>query len=191
MQTEIRADGTMKISGYVNTTGRESRVLADVTGKFVEVIEPGAFARALEKNKTVKMLLNHIENRELARQEDNTLMLYEDNIGLRAEAIIKDSEVIEKARQHRLVGWSFGMYVTEDTKEPGADGITKRTVKALELEEVSIIDDTMTPCYIATSIEARGSKNIMREKRAREVKNKLDEQVDLLADYKARLNKLK
>ena len=192
MQTEIRSDGTMKISGYVNTTGRESRVLTDVTGKFVEIIVPGAFKRALENNKAIKMLLNHDYNRILASQEDGTLKLYEDSIGLRAEAVISDSEVIAKAKQHKLSGWSFGMYVTDETIETGADGISKRSVKALDIDEVSIIDDRMSPCYTATSIETetRGDAEIMRERRARADECILDNNEDPLKAYKERFEKI-
>lgn len=190
MQTEIRADGTMKISGYVNTTGRESRVLTDVTGKFVETIEPGAFKRALENNKVVKMLLNHDYNRILASQEDGTLKLYEDSIGLRAEAVISDTEVITKAKQHKLSGWSFGMYVTDETIEPGADGISKRSVKALDIDEVSIIDDRMSPCYTATSIETRSGAEVMKERRARADECVLDNKEDPLKAYKERFKKI-
>ena len=191
MQTEIRADGTMQIIGYVNTTGRESRVLKDLTGSFVETILPGAFKRALERNRAVMMLLNHNDSRVLAKQEDGTLKLCEDSIGLRAEAIITDKEVIEKAKQKKLIGWSFGMYVTDEEKTPGADGITKRTVKELEIEEVSLIDDRMSPCYTATSIETRSDSERMNEKRAREDACEVDNREDPLLEYKKRLEKLK
>ena len=48
MQVEIRADKkSMAIGGYVNVVGRDSRVLHDKTGPYVEQIMPGAFAKAI------------------------------------------------------------------------------------------------------------------------------------------------
>ena len=47
MKVEIRKDGTALITGYVNVVGRESRVLQDISGEFVEVIEIGKFEREL------------------------------------------------------------------------------------------------------------------------------------------------
>ena len=57
MKVEIRKDGTALITGYVNVVGRESRVLQDISGEFVEVIEPGTFARALSKVDSVGLCL--------------------------------------------------------------------------------------------------------------------------------------
>ena len=59
MKGEIRSDGTAQISGYVNVVDRESRVLHDVSGQFVEVIEAGTFRRALERAEKVGLMFNH------------------------------------------------------------------------------------------------------------------------------------
>lgn len=48
MQVEIRADRkSMVVRGYVNVVGRDSRVLHDKQGPYIEQIMPGAFAKAL------------------------------------------------------------------------------------------------------------------------------------------------
>ena len=45
MQVEIRADRkSMVVRGYVNVVGRDSRVLHDKQGPYIEQIMPGAFA---------------------------------------------------------------------------------------------------------------------------------------------------
>jgi hypothetical protein len=81
-------------------------------------------------------------------------VLEEDNIGLRAEITITDKEVVQKARDGKLSGWSFGFIANDDElSTEGKDEI--RTVTDLELLEVSILDDTKAPAYYGTSIEAR------------------------------------
>ena len=160
MKVEIRSDGTALITGYVNVVGRESRVLHDVTGQFVEVIEPGTFRRALEKVDSVGLMFNHVRNVDVV---ENALDLQEDNIGLKAEVVIKDAEIIQRAKENKLTGWSFGFYLGDDKWDIRADGMRRRTVTELDLIEVSILD--VTPAYIATSIEMRGENTALRERR--------------------------
>ena len=159
MRIEIRSD-SVEIDGYVNAVGRDSRPLRDrKTGqRFVEQIVPGAFKRALTKNE-VSLLLNHEPDRVLG-DTTNNLQLYEDSIGLRAHAIVTDAEVIKKAREGKLRGWSFGFYEKNSTEEDASAGLKRRYVEDLELKEVSIIDDRKIPCYEGTSLETRSEELI-------------------------------
>ena len=60
MQVEIRADKkSMTVGGYVNVVGRDSRVLHDKTGPYVEQIMPGAFKKALAADSKVELRFNH------------------------------------------------------------------------------------------------------------------------------------
>lgn len=155
MKISLRTDSVV-IEGYVNAVDRYSRPLFEgAIGKFVERILPAVFKRALAKSQDVKVLLNHDYNRELATTADGTAKLYEDNVGLRAVVTITDAEVVEKARRGKLVGWSFGFEALDDERRTNAEGVVERTIKELDLHEVSIIDDTMLPAYVGTSIEAR------------------------------------
>lgn len=157
MNVEVRGE-TVVITGYVNAIERYSKPIRDnLRGKvqtFIERIKAGVFKTALKRNDDVKVLLNHDWNRELATTKNGTAKLEEDNIGLRAEVIITDAEVVEKARQNRLVGWSFGFYPNADEVGAEGDNVT-RTLTDLDLAEVSILDDTKSPAYYGTSIEAR------------------------------------
>lgn len=151
MKLTIRND-TVEVSGYVNAVGRDSRPLRDADGYFVEQIEPGAFARSLAVRKPV-MLLNHDDGRVLSTVDDG-LVVREDAVGLYASAEISDEEVVEKARAGKLSGWSFGFMPVQQTEET-KDGIRHRLVRNLDLIEVSLLDDTRTPAYIATSVMTR------------------------------------
>ena len=177
MNIEVRNDSVV-ISGYVNAVERWSKPLrANLRGvaqRFIEKIKAGVFRNALKRNDNVKVLLNHNHDRELANTKDGTAILEEDNIGLRAEVTITDPEVVEKARNHKLVGWSFGFYSNSDEVAQEAT-IATRTVTDLDLAEVSILDDTKSPAYYGTSIETRSEGGATLEIR----ENVAEETVDI------------
>ncbi|WP_026694088.1 HK97 family phage prohead protease [Peribacillus kribbensis] len=165
MRIEIRGNQVL-LDGYVNAVARESRVLPSPNGRFKEEIVPKTFERALQKADNVDLLFNHDRDRKLGSIQDQNLELYEDNIGLRAIATVTDDEVIQKAKNGELKGWSFGFISHRDRWEEGQNGIQKRYVEDLDLIEVSILDKT--PAYIATSIEARGEEQLVTEQRNEE-----------------------
>ncbi len=152
VQIEVRNDGTLEISGYVNAVDRYSKELYSERGKFIEKVEPQVFQRALERAENVDMLLNHDVRHKLASTINQTLELREDNIGLFARAVINDKEVIKEAQQGNLKGWSFGFRTLNDTWEEN-EPISKRTLEDIELIEVSLL--TIEPAYIATSVQVR------------------------------------
>lgn len=168
MNIEVRNDSVV-ISGYVNAVERFSKpIKANLRGKvqsFIEKIKAGVFKTALKRNDNIKVLLNHREERELANTKDGTAKLEEDNIGLRAEVTVTDAEVVEKAKNNKLVGWSFGFCSNAD--DVGDNGsMATRTVTDLDLLEVSILDDTKNPAYYGTSIETRSEGEKVIEYRA-------------------------
>lgn len=164
MQYEIRGDSVL-ITGYVNAVERLSKPIRETLhGRvmtFLERIRAGVFRTALKRNDNVLVLLNHNSNRILASTKDGNANLEEDNIGLRAEITITDTEVVQKAREGKLSGWSFGFIANDD--EVITEGKNEvRTVTDMDLIEVSILDDTKSPAYYGTSIEAReGGAKVM------------------------------
>jgi hypothetical protein len=161
MKVEIR-DNSVILDGYVNVVSRDSRVLPSIRGKFVEQMVPSVFKRALEKADNVDLLYNHKNDRKLGSISEGNLELYEDSIGLRAIAKVDDPEVVELAKNKSLRGWSFGFIANEDKWEDGGD-VQRRYVSDIDLLEVSIL--SVTPAYIATSIEARGDEEVIKELR--------------------------
>ena len=183
---ELRSD-SVTISGYVNAVGRESRPISSPTGKFVEQVEPGAFKTALTRATNVDLLLNHKTEKKLGSTATGELKLEEDNIGLRAEAVVRDTETIEKARKGELRGWSFGMYVNKAEIEQRAEKVPKRHLQDIDIFEVSIIDTSCLPVYAGTSVECRSESDVMAETRSN------DEEVETvnkippdLSDYEKR-----
>ena len=173
MRIEIRNDSIL-LDGYVNAVARDSRPMLDENGeKFVEQISPKTFQRAVEKNDDILCLLNHEPSRVLGSTKDGNIELFEDNIGLRAICKITDSEVIEKAKQNKLRGWSFGFEALKEHEEILGDGFKRRFVDEMNLAEVSIIDERKIPCYVGTSIETRAEKQTKLEYRGEDFKAKI------------------
>lgn len=157
MQIRIRAD-SVEIEGYVNAVERKSKPLWSRIGQFVERICKGAFKRALERNDNVRILLNHNQTRDLGGTKDGNLELCEDSIGLHARATITDPDVIQKAKNGELVGWSFGFYDRDVENKRDENGFPLRDVKDLDLEEVSILDNTTSPAYEGTLVAVRSEE---------------------------------
>lgn len=161
MKVEIRSD-SVKLDGYVNVVSRDSRMLPSAKGVFIEQIEPQVFQRALDKTSNVDLLYNHKNDRKLGSTSEGNLTLHEDAIGLRAVCTVTDSEVIEKAKAGELRGWSFGFINRGDRWDENTVP-QRRYIQDMDLLEVSIL--SVTPAYIATSIEARGEESVVIEQR--------------------------
>lgn len=132
------------------------------------------FRTALTRSTNVDLLLNHDPNKKLGSTATGELKLEEDNIGLRAEAVVRDAEVIKKARNGELRGWSFGMYVNKAEIEQRAEKLPKRCLQDIDIFEVSIIDKSCLPVYAGTSVECRAENDIMRETRANNDNGKIE-----------------
>lgn len=182
MRIEIRENQVL-LDGYVNAVERESRVLPSPRGRFKEKIRAKTFERALDKAENVDLLFNHDKNRKLGSLKEGNLQLYEDNIGLRAIAHVSDTEIIQKAKDGKLKGWSFGFIDNKPSWEDGEGGIQQRTLEDIELLEVSILDKT--PAYIATSIESRGEEQAISETRGADFKAEIED----LSQEETRSNK--
>lgn len=156
MEIRVKED-SVEITGYVNAIERDSKPLLSRVGQFIERICKGAFKKALKRNDDVHILLNHDWDRDLGSTKEGNLELTEDNIGLRARATITDPEVIQKARNGELVGWSFG-FQDRDVENSIQRGMPHRAVKDLDLAEVSILDKRKTPAYDGTLIMARSEE---------------------------------
>lgn len=164
MRIEIRNDSVI-LDGYVNAVERDSKLLPSVQGKFVERIEARVFDKALSRAENVDLLLNHDKNRKLGSTKEGNIELFEDSIGLRAICTVTDVDIIEKAKNKQLRGWSFGFYCNKDRWEDTNKGYQRRYVEDLDIFEVSIIDSDMAPAYIGTSIEQRADQEVIKENR--------------------------
>ena len=157
MKIYIRAD-SVTIEGYVNAVERNSKPLNERGVTFIERIAAGAFKRAIERAKDIRILLNHNWDKDLGGLKDGNLELEEDNIGLKARATITDPDVVADAKRGDLVGWSFGFDdVDEGVKQLRDEetGLPLRKVNDLELFEVSLLNRKKSPAYAGTLVKVR------------------------------------
>jgi HK97 family phage prohead protease len=194
MRAELRADG-LHISGYVNVPGRQSRPVLTPRGRVIEIIEQRAFARAIERaGGNIKMLLDHDRGRILADTEHGTLKVKEDEVGLRAESIVTDKDVIDGAKAGRLRGWSFNMKNVKDELEERAEGLPIRKVKDFDMDEITLVMNKV-PIYSSTSIEVRAGEEQEVETRAICLEADYIEETRKIpvdySDYEKRLAKIK
>lgn len=194
MELEIRGNA-LHISGYVNAVERESRRLparmcSRAKSDFVEKISAGAFGRAVSRAREVRLMFNH--KRDIGGTGDGSLKLVEDNIGLKAEATVTDPETVEAAKRGELRGWSFGFTGAKDRWEDVSEGLQRRTIDDLDLQEVSIL--SVTPAYVGTSVELRGESLAETEFRSAEDAAKpviMPDNKATAARYKAEIELLK
>lgn len=173
MQIEIRADGA-RISGYVNVTEKKSRPVITPHGKVVEEIEPRAFEQAIGRAGNINVTVDHDNTHVYASTDAGTLTLYEDDIGLHADVLITDADLIELAKKGKIRGWSFGMYNVVDSVEARANDIPLRKISALDLDHVTLVV-SKRPAYSATSIEVRADAEVDMETRTIESTPKITE----------------
>lgn len=183
---EVRADeeGESKgLTGYAAKFNEESKPLRDWWGdEFVEVISPGAFRNSLENN-TIKALYNHNPDYVLGSTKSGTLKLEEDDIGLRFELDLPNTQIAndlyEGVKRGDIDGVSFGFRVKEDkwTEVKMDDGWkTIRTLREIDLIEIS---PTAFPAYEQTEVDCRSLVK-MKEQRDREEIDKLLLEIDLI-----------
>ena len=193
MKAEIRADG-LHITGYANVPGRQSRPVITPRGKVIEVIEQRAFQRANDMTGNIDLMLDH--EKKIASTSDGTLVVYEDEVGLRADAHITDEETVQAARESKLKGWSFKMMRVKDAVEERAGQLPLRTIKEFIMPEVTLAY-RKNPVYSSTSIELRAEEEEEVEIRTSDEPISVEEMVETpkkpinLSQYHNRINKLR
>lgn len=163
---EAREDeGKLRLSGYAAKFDSPSLPLP-----FIERIAPGAFRKTLSETPDVRLLVNH-EGLPMARTKNGTLKLYEDNIGLRFDAELANTQ--ESRDLYNLIQrgdvdqMSFAFRVI---RQKWSSDRSERM-----LTEVSLADGDVSvvtyPAYPATSVEAREhlKKAILAMKEGREI----------------------
>lgn len=144
---EVRAKGR-RLEGYAATFSNS----ANIGGRFIETIAPGAFSGSLRSRADVLALVDHDPGRVLARTRSGTLRLSEDTRGLAFDLDLPDTaagrDVLALAERGDLGGMSFG-FTALDEKRDG----DRRELRAVELHEISVV--LAWPAYDGTVIQAR------------------------------------
>lgn len=168
---EIRAvenGEKMTIEGYAITFDKPAT--HDFAGrKFTETIKRGALDKTDMKD--VPLRYNHNDNvMIMARTRNNSLRLIKDEVGLKIQADLLDTQSnrdLYKGIQDGLIDkMSFAFTVADngDKWSYGKDEITRDVTDIKKLYDVSVVD---TPFYDTTSVYARSLE--LLESKAREL----------------------
>jgi hypothetical protein len=149
LQMRSNDDGSLTFSGYASMTGVPYAV-NDLLGEYQETIARGAFTKALQENDDVRLLVNH-EGIPLARTKSGTLVLSEDENGLRCEAQLDQSsplvQTIRSAmRRGDLDQMSFAFAVV---RQEWSQDYTQRTINECRLFDVSVVTYPASPSTTA------------------------------------------
>lgn len=159
------------ITGYAAKYNTRSCILRDWWGdEFVEEIASGAFTDAL-RNNTIKAYLNHNTDICLGSTRSQTLKLESDNVGLRFDLTLPNTQsgndLYESVRRGDIDGVSFGFRVKDDRWsecEHEGKNIMKRTLIDVDLFEIS---PTPNPAYEASEVDCRSLEKIKVKKEKR------------------------
>lgn len=155
---ELRVDetsGAPIVSGYAAVFNSPSEILFEwEQGRFRELIAPGAFTKTL-REQNVPLLVNH-EGLPLATTRAGTLMLTQDEHGLRYEAALDMSDpdvqrLVPKMRRNDVNKASFGFFGVRESWNDKTKPRT-RTVLEARLHDVAIV---ARPAYQETESKIR------------------------------------
>jgi Escherichia/Staphylococcus phage prohead protease len=159
-KTEVRAKSDGHIEGHASVFDQEYVLWDSASYRVVEVVKPGAFARALKEKQDVRALNNHDPSQLLGRTSAKTLSLEEDDQGLYFDCDPPDTQVGRDVRtliqRGDISGCSFGFTVGKDTVTETNDG--QKTIRRREINEIRDLFDVSTvtyPAYEGTDVAAR------------------------------------
>jgi HK97 family phage prohead protease len=153
LRVQTSPDGSRTIGGYAAVYNEPSVGLP-----WIEKVAPGAFADALKPNSDVLCLRDHKQEILLGRTTSRTLILSEDEVGLRFECKLPNttqaSDLAESIERGDLSGVSFTFASVKggDTWTRSGAGDLIRTLSKVTLYEVS---PCSFPAYPSTSVSLR------------------------------------
>lgn len=152
---ELRMTNERRLVGHAAVFDQ----ISDMGGGYEEKIARGAFAKTL-KTADVRLLINH-DGLPLARTKSGTLLLEEDEIGLRFEAELDTTDpdvqrLIPKMQRGDVNQMSFGFYTKRDSWKRNEGG-SIRTLEEVELYDISVVT---FPAYPQTDVAVRSAQEI-------------------------------
>ena len=155
-ELEVRTedDGSMRISGYAALFNKRS----DDLGGFVEILRPGCFRKALEKQPDIKALFNHDPSTIFARSKNGTLTVEENQTGLKFEAVLNPEDddgkrIYNKVKSGLIDQCSFAFGVSEEGQRWTEGNPMQREI--LEVGLLADVSVVTNPAYPQTTVQAR------------------------------------
>jgi len=145
------ADGDKRtLEGYASMFGNSYDL-----GRFDEVVEAGAFSRALAEEQDVRALIDHDPARIIGRTKNGTLEMEEDNKGLFTRIHLPDTQeardLATLVERGDLDAMSFGFTVKGDRWEK-SEGRNTRYISDVDIFDISVVAFPASP---TTSVALR------------------------------------
>jgi len=159
-ELEVRSDEDFKkIRGYAAVFDKLSLPLYG----FREKIRRGAFLESIQKD-DIRALWNHDPNYVLGRNKAGTLLLEEDERGLRIDITPPDAQwakdLMKSIERKDISQMSFGFETQTDTWDKSDEKNVVRTLEKVRLFDVSPVT---FPAYTQTSVGIRSAKEVYEE----------------------------
>lgn len=157
-QTELRVaadvDRKPHIDGYAAVFNSPSEEIFHVKG-WREIIRPGAFSKAI-KSDDVRALINHKDDRLIGRVSNRTLLLDEDEKGLRSRIFPPDTtdgrDILALIRGGYMTQMSFGFTLDDDGEHIDQQNKLREIISVKRLYDVSVVT---LPAYPDTEVGLR------------------------------------
>ena len=156
-RAEKRGDKQFVISGYAAVFDSP----ADIGGQFTEIVQPGAFSRALREKQNVRILWNHDSAKVLATTRAGTATVTQDKHGLFVQAQLDPSiswhqDAFRSIVRGDVNGMSYGFVVDNDgQKWETRAGKTYRTL--VDIKQLLDCSPVTYPAGSDTTLSARGA----------------------------------
>ena len=162
------ADGEKRtLEGYASMFGNSYDL-----GRFDEVVERGAFTRALDEEQDVRALIDHDPARVIGRSKNGTLEMREDDKGLFTRIHLPDTQegrdLATLVERGDLDAMSFGFTVKSDRWEK-KEGRNTRFISDVDLYDVSVVafpanPDTSLALRSLEQAEEKSNNSTMRRR---------------------------
>ncbi len=159
VRLETREDGGRTLVGYAAVFYRsdDPGTEFELWDGYVERIMPGAFDSAIERGDDVRALFNHDSSLVLGRSTAGTMRLKSDDVGLRYEIDLPDtqqaSDLATLVERGDVDGSSFAFTVT-DYERSRDNEVDVREITGVRLFDVGPVT---YPAYESTSVSVRAS----------------------------------
>lgn len=140
------SDGAIRFEGVASVVGTPYGV-RDMFGEYQETIADGAFHRTIRQKADVRMLKNHNTDHVFARTKSGTLTLADDpHLRASAPSLDPSNPQVQTLRSELGRGdvdqMSIGFRVKD---QEWSDDYTERTIREIELFEVSVVTFPASP----------------------------------------------
>lgn len=151
---ELRAlkdeNDQMIIEGYAAKYSVRSHLLSEKGIRFIEILEPGIFRDRL--NDDVYFTFNHSRDKVMAHTRNKTLILSEDEVGLKFRAILNNTtdskDLYERVLRGDLVENSFGFHENPEKQKlnRSSGSVPIKRISGIEnLFDVSVVTKAAYP----------------------------------------------